>query len=55
MERKVGKGMDKVKEFKDLLINLIKEGQPNMGRNQVVDKINTAYSTYELIKKVEVN
>lgn len=44
--------MEEVKEFKDLLIKLIQDGQPNMGRNQVMDKINTAYDTFKIVKGI---
>lgn len=42
--------MEQTKEFKELLLKLIQEGPPNMGRNQVLDKINTAYATFEILK-----
>ena len=42
--------MEQVKEFKELLVKLLQEGPTNMGRNQVIDKINTTYATFEILK-----
>jgi len=42
--------MNKVLEFKELLIKLIESGNTNCGRNQVIDKINTAFETYKIME-----
>ena len=42
--------MQNVEDFKNLLIKLIDKGKPNMGKNQVVEKIETAYNTFEIMK-----
>ena len=39
-----------VQVFKDILLKVISEGKTNMCRNQIIDKINTAYDVFRLTR-----
>jgi len=40
---------DDVSYFKDLLIKLFEDGKTNMGKNQAIEQINTAYNTFKIM------
>ena len=42
--------MQNTEEFKNILVKLVEQSNTSMGRNQVLEKIETAYNTFKLIK-----